>query len=49
MIKKAGKSAKDNFISQKVSKILKEGVRGKPVAVDQAVAIAHSYAKRNKK
>jgi hypothetical protein len=36
-------------INKKVSKIMKEGVKGKKVKMDQAVAIAYSMARRMKK
>jgi len=40
---------KQKFISNKIRKIMHEGVRGKKVPVKQAAAIAYSYAKRGKK
>lgn len=43
------KSAKEQFISSKIKKVMNDGVRGKKVPVKQAVAIAHSYYKRGKK
>lgn len=43
------KSAKETFISEKIKKIMHEGVRGKKVPQKQAVAIAYSYARRGKK
>lgn len=42
-------SEKQKFISNKIKKIMHEGVRGKKVPQKQAVAIAHSYADRGKK
>jgi len=40
------KSAKEKFISNKIKKIMDEGVRGKKVPDKQAVAIAYSYYKK---
>lgn len=40
---------KDKYISMKIRKINEEGVRGKKVPHEQAVAIALSYAKRRNK
>ncbi len=40
--------AKQQFISNKIKKVMKEGVRGKNVPQKQAVAIAESYARRGK-
>lgn len=48
MSNKAVKKAKADLISRKVKLIMDEGVRGKKVPVKQAVAIAHSYARRGK-
>lgn len=39
-------SERQKFISNKISKIMHEGVRGKKVPIKQAEAIAFSYARR---
>jgi|TARA_R100000750_G_C2326132_1_gene88245 hypothetical protein len=39
-------SAKQKFISAKISKIMGEGIRGKKVSQKQAIAIANSMAKK---
>lgn len=43
------KSAKEEFISNKIRTIMHEGVHGKKVDVKQAAAIAYSYARRKNK
>lgn len=43
------KTARQQFIENKIKKIHEEGVRGKQVPNKQAVAIAFSYADRQKK
>lgn len=44
-----GKNSKSKWISWKISKIMREGVRGKKVSQKQAVAIAHSMYKQKRK
>lgn len=39
-------TAKQKFISNKIKKVMHEGVRGKKVKVNQAAAIAYSMAKK---
>lgn len=39
---------KQKFISNKISKIMHEGIRGKPVSQKQAIAVAYEYAKKRK-
>ncbi len=39
---------KQKFISNKIKKIMHEGIRGKKVPQKQAIAVAYSYAKRGK-
>ena len=39
-------TAKQKWISNKISKIMKEGIRGKKVDSKQAVAVAHSMFKK---
>jgi len=43
------KSAKQEFISQKIKKVMNEGIRGKKVSPKQAQAVAFSYANRGNK
>lgn len=40
------KTPREQYISMKIGKIHNEGVRGKKVPNKQAVAIAHSYARK---
>lgn len=40
------KSEKQKFISNKIKKVMSEGVKGKKVPIKQAEAIAYSYAKK---
>lgn len=40
---------KQKFISQKIKKVMADGIRGKKVSKDQAIAVAYSYAKRRGK
>ena len=42
------KSAKKTFISNKISKIMHEGIRGKKVGQKQAIAVAYNYARKKK-
>ncbi len=42
------KSAREQFVSDKIKKIHEEGVRGKQVPNKQAIAIAYSYLKKKK-
>lgn len=42
------KSAREQFIANKIKKIKSDGIRGKPVSNKQAVAVAYSYAKKKK-
>lgn len=41
-------NAKEKFISEKIKKVMEEGVKGKKVPQKQAVAISYSYAKKKK-
>lgn len=40
------KTAKEQFISSKIKRVMEDGVRGKKVPQKQAAAIAYSYAKK---
>ena len=40
---------KQKYISNKIRKIKEDGIRGKPVSNDQAIAVAYSYEKRRGK
>lgn len=37
---------RQKYISSKISKIMKEGIRGKKVPQKQAIAVAYSMAKK---
>ena len=39
-------NAKQKFISEKIKRIKKEGIRGEGVPNKQAVAVAYSYARK---
>lgn len=41
-------TAKQKYISNKISKVMHEGIRGKKVSQKQAIAVAHSYARKRK-
>lgn len=41
-------TAKQAYISSKISKIMHEGLRGKPVRQDQAIAVAIDMQKNKK-
>ena len=41
-------SEKQKFISGKIKKIMHEGIRGKKVKKNQAIAVAMEYARRRK-
>lgn len=42
------KTARDTFVSNKISKVMHEGIRGKKVSKKQAIAVAYSYARKRK-
>lgn len=42
-------TAKQKFISEKIKRIMHEGIRGKQVPQKQAIAVAYSMAKEHKK
>ena len=41
-------TAKQKFISNKISKVMHEGIRGKKVKQKQAIAVAYSYMRKMK-